>query len=714
MRFAHLCKLVTAFFIAVPTFAIALDSNASPRIDLDQPTYFTAPDGTAVTIPPGHYTVEANAEAGLRLLEQADSSPHFLRAEPLHHDNFLTDPAATLVPTDEDTVHLVLLHPDGHGLDAIGSLTGIRSRAPLSGNANNTAVPLTQTQLRQGLQSLSETTRLAGAPPPPRLLSPSTTHQVAAWGETVTWEPEAGTPSPTSFRVCISLAGSPCSRPGQNSSTSIVLSDLPPTARTFRITGALLQPLLAYGERKALTWTVAACGPSPITGTPDRRLSVSPSEQLCTYARPRSITWTLQLQAPILNPPRWRLVNDRPSLSIQGPVEGAHHYIFCVVIRPASPSNDRYPCTEASRNPAVHQDGASVSPANGIHLVNTGASLSTLGWEWSHLSTPLPNRPLTVSVLGLWIVNAVDGFEWSVGACLSNQYPCSWSSPSHVPTLPLLPRSAPEPVKESPSRYRIEWPGASTPGVTHYRVCLATPGSTFPLVYVNVTYKLIYFPGMLHDLCNSSSDVPPGKLPTYQRELPPEVGSFCLNGGCQMPQPVATYVAGLPQYILNLAEHPELARFHGQALALAIAPCSGSDRNCLWDLAYSELRIPTISKDPAPVLYSPSSSSFSLQWESWWGNDYYIPCLREASATCESGNLLSHPRMNAPRGASTPQDHPRACILTGPSLSGIKVFQVAGCNDAWGCHWSSPQQHNFSSIRLPPRQSELLCIEMPR
>lgn len=713
MRFAHLCTLASALFIAAPAFSIAQDDNFSRHIFFDQPTYFTAPDGTAVTIPPGQYAVEATSQDGLRLLEQTDGSPHLLRAEPLHHDDFLSDSAARLILTDEDTLHLVLLYPDGRALDAIGSLNGIRSRAPLSANTNNTAVPLTQTQLRQGLQSLSETTRLAGAPPPPRLLSPSTTHQVAAWGETVTWEPEAGTTSPTSFRVCISLAGSPCARPGQNSTTSIVLPDLPPTARTYRITGALLQPLLAYGERKALTWTVAACGPSPITGTPDRRPSVSPSEQLCTYARPRSITWTLQLQAPILNPPRWRLVNDRPSLSIQGPVEGAHHYIFCVVIRTYAPPHDRYPCPEASRDPSVHQDGASVSSANGTYLVNTGASLSTLGWEWTYQKNPLPNRSFTVPVTGLPL-NVEGGFDWSVGACLNASLPCTWSPPLRVNTLPLLDRRPIQPIEESRARFRLEWPGVTLPGVTHYRVCLATPGSTFPLVYVNVVYKLIYFPGMLHDLCNSSSDIPPGERPTYERELPPEVGSFCLNGPCQMPRPVATYVAGLPQYILDFQEHPELAPFHGQTLAVAVAPCSGSNRNCLWDLAYSELRIPTISKDPSPVLYSPSSSSFSLQWESWWGNDYYIPCLREASATCESGNLLSHPRMNAPRGASTPQDHPRACILTGPSLSGIKVFQVAGCNDAWGCRWSSPQQHNFSSIRLPPRQSELLCVEMPR
>ena len=215
---------------------------------------------------------------------------------------------------------------------------------------------------------------------------------------------------------------------------------------------------------------------------------------------------------------------------------------------------------------------------------------------------------------------------------------------------------------------------------------------------------------MLRDLCSDGGEVPPGQQPVYQRELPPEVGSFCPPGGCRMPQPVATYVAGagLPKYILELKDHPELAAFHGQSLALAVAACSGSNRNCLWDYAFSEIHIPAISGQPSGMTLGVSPASFSLNWQAWWGNTYYLPCIREASATCETGNLLSQPRMDTPRAGSL-QDHPHTCSLSGPSLSGIKTVQVAGCNDAWGCRWSPPQQQSFSAIRLPASQSALMC-----
>ncbi|MDO8357581.1 MAG: hypothetical protein Q7U76_14430 [Nitrospirota bacterium] len=709
MQSYRLCLLVLVGCFVASGGLSAQEQPSAPRILLEQPAYFTAPDGASLTIPPGSYAVEGANESALRLLEQGGAPALIVGAASIHHEEPLSDLTAALILTDEDTLHLVLLHPDGTALEAVGSLTGVQSRAPISAGPGNSPTPLAQGQVQQGLQAFGEIARVAGTPPAPLLTAPLAGHSIAAWGESVSWQPGTGTLAPISYQLCISEAGRACARPGQASTTSVVIPNLPPTMRTYRITGPMLQPLLAYGQQKNLIWTVGACVPSPIISTSGGRLAGGSAPLTCTYARPRSLTWKLVLNAPVLNPPQWPLVNDRPQLNIQGPVEGAHHYLFCLVDRSHLQPNTRAICADGSRESTIHQAGASVEGDNRV-IVNTGTSLSTSGWEWKYEASPLPARPVRVPVVGISVGYETGAFEGSVGACLDAQHPCSWSAPIHVDMLPLIDRATIQPIQESPSRYRLEWRGAISNAVTHYRVCLATAGSSFPLVYINFTYRLVNFPGMLRDLCSDSGEIPPGQQPVYQRELPPEMASFCPPGGCRMPQPVATYVAGagLPRYILDLKDHPELASFHGQSLALAVAACSGSSRNCLWDLAHSEIHIPAVSREPSPVILGVSLSTFSLRWQAWSGNAYYIPCVREANATCETGNLLRQPRMDTPRVGSL-QDHPHACSLSGPSLSGIKTVQVAGCNDAWGCRWSPPQQQSFSAIRLPLSQSALTC-----
>lgn len=698
-------------FVIVGCFAVSTGFSAqeqptAPRIHLEQHAYFGAPDGSALTVPPGNYTVEETSESGLRLSEQGGGPALILGAASLRHEESILDSAAALIQTDEDTLHLVLLHPDGNALDAVGSLTGVLSRAPISAGPGNSPTPLTQGQVQQGMQAFGEIARVAGTPPAPLLTAPLAGHTVAAWGESVSWQPGTGMPAPVSYQLCLAAAGTVCAKPGQVSPTSVVIPNLPPTMRTYRITGTMLQPLLSYGQQKNLTWAVGACAPSPFISA-----SGSAAQLTCTYARPRSLNWTLVLTAPVLNPPQWPLVNDRPQLSIQGPVEGAHHYLFCLVDRSNLPPSNQLlnagsVCANDSRESAVHQAGASVNGTQGGVIVNTGMSQSTTGWEWKYQADVLPQRTIRVSVNGIAIGDSAEALEWAVGACLNEQYPCSWSAPLHVGKIPQI--GAIQVIQGSPFQYRIEWPEKASPTVTHYRLCLATRGSQFPLVYLNSTYELFLFPGMLRDLC--SDDIPPGQQPVYSRELPPELGSLCPPGGCRMPQPVKTfYVPPSSNFTLNLREYPELASFGGQSLFVAVAACSGSSRNCFFPrFIFRRIELPVTAREPSPVVLGVSPSSFSLNWHAWSGNAYYIPCVREANVICETGNMLSQPRMDTPRVGSL-QDHPHACSLSGPSLSGIKIVQVAGCNDAWGCRWSSPQQQSFSAIRLPPSQSALTC-----
>jgi hypothetical protein len=61
-----------------------------------------------------------------------------LEAVPIQHKETLNDPKALLRPGGTDESHIVLLLPGGRGLEAIGSISGIRSRAvrrPLTSRA---------------------------------------------------------------------------------------------------------------------------------------------------------------------------------------------------------------------------------------------------------------------------------------------------------------------------------------------------------------------------------------------------------------------------------------------------------------------------------------------------------------------------------------------------------------------------------------------------
>jgi len=676
-----------------------------PRIVMERAAYFLTPDGAAVPIAAGGYTVEVTDGPALRLTGQDDASTATLLAASTRHDEQLSGPSAALILTGEDAVHLVLLYPDGTALDATGSLSGIQPRGAPPSGPGTSPIPLTQGQIHhglqlQGLQASAGMVRPAGVPPVPVLTMPPVGHRIAAWGEQFEWRPGTGDPSATTYQLCIAEAGSACPRAGQPSTTAVVIANLPATLQNYRVTGAALQPLLAYGQQKNLTWTVGACAPSSTTTALGRVTGGAITQVTCQYARPRAMTWKNVLKAPIAISPE-PLINDRPRFSIQEPVEGAHHYLFCVVDLHDQLSTTTSICETASQERRIHDAGASVSSAQ-ASLVNTGTSLSTSGWEWKSEapSLPFPNAA-RVSVVGI----SFSTTNLSVGACLNEPSPCSWSSPIDLTMLPVF--EGPRIRRESPSRFKLEWQGATSTAVTHYRLCIAVRGDA-PLVRPNFPYELIYFPGMLRDLC-SGGDVPPGQQPAYQRPLPLEVAGFCPVRGCQMPRPVKTiYVTGQPRYILDLHEHPELAPVGGKPLVLAVAACSNSNWNCLWWIFGStKFDLPVNSREPSVDVRS-GTSSFSLEWEPWWGNDFYIPCVREPNATCDTGNLLSQPRLDSPR-RGTPQDHPQKCALSGPSLSGKRVIQVAGCNDAWGCRWSPPREVNLSGIRLPPRQSVLRC-----
>jgi hypothetical protein len=116
---------------AMPTVSAGpASADRAPMVmRFDQATHFTAPDGTPVLVLPEEYLVEPTADAQLRLMPLNGGEPLLLAAEPVTHDIDLSSSIPLLLALNEDSRNVVWLNPDGTALDAVGSLSGVRSHS---------------------------------------------------------------------------------------------------------------------------------------------------------------------------------------------------------------------------------------------------------------------------------------------------------------------------------------------------------------------------------------------------------------------------------------------------------------------------------------------------------------------------------------------------------------------------------------------------------
>lgn len=672
LRWGAIC---TICFVAVSATAAANeDVVVIPAITIEQSLHFAGSDGTDLLLDPGAYLVESRAESHLVLISQSGHREFLLAAVRTAHELDLALPVAILAAEDDDLYHLLLLQPGGSRHEAIGSRSGVHARG---GPASFSPTPFSNAQLSQALpggaltkQQLSKEIVVAGAPPAPVLVSPAPGATLAQYSIDFGWTPGTGAPAPTSFHLCIAEAGKPCARLGELSPTSILIPHLPPDQRMFPLDVRSMEKLLLlpYRGERSLTWTVAACAPSPAAPKIGNANPVS-----CRYANPSPLSWKPLLQPPWLESPlQGEAVNDRPQLQAYGTF-GALHYLFCIVAYTAG------------------SPPAGCGP--GSVFVNTGTRPSTTGWEWSSAANSTPSG-LSPQVF------AGHDARWFVAACLDDRN-CSWSNPAWVRVLPMPTLNEPlHHTYATSSQHEFFWtvPAQTQAWLTHYRLCVATQGS----LLVDRRSTLVNVPGMLRDLC--SDDIPPGDQPAYRKPVPPNLAPSCPQGGCRMPEPVATIYTTQARWIIDLREHPEWERFANQTLVWTAAACRDSNRNCMWRTdQYGTITFPPASLGPR---WRPTGSgdAVTLKWEPMAGNAYYIPCVREPTATCENNNLLVSRRLVS-AGAS-PSDHPAQCTLRGPYPTGTKVAQVAGCNDAWGCRWSDPQTFPNLGTNVAPHRQE--------
>lgn len=142
---ARLAFLVMALVSSLAS--ITGQALADTTLQLDQPAHFTTAEGEDVVLDAGSYAIET-ADGAMRV-QPAHDPPRtegwVLTAFATRHTESLEQPIAMSVLENTDDVHLLILFPDGTGLEAIGSISGLRSRAAAP------AQTLSQTQISRHL-----------------------------------------------------------------------------------------------------------------------------------------------------------------------------------------------------------------------------------------------------------------------------------------------------------------------------------------------------------------------------------------------------------------------------------------------------------------------------------------------------------------------------------------------------------------------------------
>jgi hypothetical protein len=143
-------SVVIGFCLIASFIGGALATDApSATLNIEHVVHFQSADGSDLALTNGSYSVEAAMPQGMRL-RAASGKPVIVPATVATHDQKLGQPQALIVPVGADEQHLILLLPDGMRLEAIGSLSGIRSRglAPGPSTISNAALQTAVMQLQ--------------------------------------------------------------------------------------------------------------------------------------------------------------------------------------------------------------------------------------------------------------------------------------------------------------------------------------------------------------------------------------------------------------------------------------------------------------------------------------------------------------------------------------------------------------------------------------
>lgn len=131
MRVRMLLKIAIPLLLLSGNYPAIADTSEKATIVLDRAAHFLTPDGTNLIVEPGAYRVEAS-EAHLKLVQAESGNTITIQTEPFTPEESLAVSAILLIPEDEDLFRLVLLRPDQKSLAAVGSYSGVQTRAVAS------------------------------------------------------------------------------------------------------------------------------------------------------------------------------------------------------------------------------------------------------------------------------------------------------------------------------------------------------------------------------------------------------------------------------------------------------------------------------------------------------------------------------------------------------------------------------------------------------
>ena len=131
MRRYVMCSLLFLLSLITLLGEAMADKLNLPTVELTTPIHFLTPGGEDIVVPAGSYQVEP-AESWLKLLPAGGARSAMVLIEAIQgrHDEELTEAIVLAEPdeTNPDNFQLAVLLPDGTGLEAVGSSSGIRSR----------------------------------------------------------------------------------------------------------------------------------------------------------------------------------------------------------------------------------------------------------------------------------------------------------------------------------------------------------------------------------------------------------------------------------------------------------------------------------------------------------------------------------------------------------------------------------------------------------
>ncbi len=150
IRLGHLALILLLLPVGCATESVPRPA-APPSITLAQPVHFFAPGGGEAVAPAGSYGLEPGDGPTLRLVpDQGEAAKAPVVAEAVATN--LGEPIETQVALhllwQEDEHHVILLQPSGEGLEAVGTVSGVRSRS--------IPAPVPRSELKKALGKLKK------------------------------------------------------------------------------------------------------------------------------------------------------------------------------------------------------------------------------------------------------------------------------------------------------------------------------------------------------------------------------------------------------------------------------------------------------------------------------------------------------------------------------------------------------------------------------